>query len=94
MRYRRLSDKAPRKYTLDGFPSLGVARQLAQDVLDKVAAGEDPAAEKQIAKRVVHEQESDTFADVAVQFIKRDQRPTNRTWHETARVLGLKEVGR
>lgn len=92
VRYRRLSDKAPRKFTLDGFPSLGVARQLAQDVLDKVAAGEDPAAEKQIAKRVVHEQESDTFADVAVQFIKRDQRPTNRTWHETARVLGLKEL--
>ena len=92
VRYRRLSDKAPRKFTLEGFPSLGVARQLAQDVLDKVAAGEDPAAEKQIAKRVVLEQESDTFADVAVQFIKRDQRPTNRTWHETARVLGLKEA--
>ena len=92
IRYRRLPDKAPRKFTLDGFPSLGKARQLAQEVLDKVAGGEDPAEQKQLDRRIVHEQESDTFADVVVQFIKRDQRPSNRTWRETARVLGLKEA--
>jgi integrase len=92
VRYRRLADKKPCKFTLEGFPSLGVARKLAQDVLDQVAEGKDPAAQKQIDKRVVHEAESDTFADVVVQFINRDQRPSNRTWRETARVLGLKEV--
>jgi integrase len=93
VRYRRLADKKPCKYTLEGFPSLGVARKLAQDVLDQVAEGKDPAAQKQVDKRVVHEAESDTFADVVVQFINRDQRPGNRTWRETARVLGLKEAG-
>lgn len=90
--YRRLSDKKQRKYTLDGFPALGTARERAQEVLKKVRNGEDPAAENQLKKRTVLDHESDKFEDVAVRFIKRDQRPTNRSWRETARVLGLKEV--
>lgn len=90
VRYRRLADKKPRKYTLPGFASLGVARQQAQAVLDKVLAGEDPAAQLQIDKRAAKDKESDDFADVALRFIERDQKP-NRTWRETARLLGLKE---
>jgi integrase len=90
VRYRRLSDKAPRKFTLDGFPSLGIARKLAQKVLDEVAEGKVPAAQKQIDKRVAQDRESDEFADVVVRFIERDQKP-NRTWKETARILGLRE---
>src|SRR5580658_7803222 len=46
VRYRRHSDKQPRKYTLPGFPSLAAAHKLAQSVLDQVAAGGDPAADK------------------------------------------------
>jgi len=30
VRYRRLIDQAPRKYTLPGFPSLALARKMAQ----------------------------------------------------------------
>jgi integrase len=90
VRYRRLSDKEPRKYTIAGFPSLGVARKLAQKVLDEVAEGKDPAAEKQVAKLVARDKESDEFGDVVVRFIERDQKQ-NRTWKETARILGLRE---
>jgi integrase len=92
VRYRRLSDKAPRKFTLDGFPSLGLARRLAQDVLDKVAEGHDPATQKQIERQAKRDSmhERDEFAAVARQFIERDQRPENRTWTETARLLGLR----
>jgi integrase len=46
VRYRRRSDGQPRKYTLDGFPSLAMARKLAQEALDKVAEGGDSAADK------------------------------------------------
>jgi integrase len=91
IRYRRLRDKAPRKYTLDGFPSLGAARKLAQDVLDKVAEGADPAEQKQLDKRTIRETESDYFGDVVARFVKRSLRPSNRTWRESARVLGLRE---
>src|SRR5262245_4497599 len=84
VRYRRLSDKAPRKYTIDGFPSLGVARKLAQGVLDQVAEGKDPAASKQIEKLAARDRESDEFGDIVVRFIERDQKPSNRTWKETA----------
>jgi integrase len=94
VRYRRQADKEPRKYTIDGFPSLAVARKLAQDVLDKVAEGEDPAAAKQMEKlkKRLEPGESDGFSDVAIRFIKRDQRPNNRTWRETARLLGIRET--
>ena len=50
VRYRRLSDGRPRKLTLDGFPSLALARKRAQDALDRVADGLDPAAEKKATK--------------------------------------------
>ena len=92
IRYRRLSDKKPRKYTLAGFPDIATARKQAQEVIDRINLGEDPAADKQIAKRTIVERESDEFADVAVRFIKRDQRPKKRTWRETARILGLEEA--
>src|SRR5262245_7781349 len=93
VRYRRLNDQKPRKYTLDGFPSLAVARKLAQAVLDKVAEGGDPAAAKQAEyqKKRLDPGESDGFSDVAIRFITRDQRPNNRTWKETARLLGIRE---
>ena len=39
-----------RKLTLDGFPSLASAHRLAQEALDRVAEGYDPAADKQSAK--------------------------------------------
>src|SRR5262245_19896143 len=90
VRYRRLSDKKPRKLVLPGgLVSLATARKLAQQALAAVAEGGDPAAQKQADKRIALEQESETFADTVALFIKRDQ-SSNRTWKETARLLGLK----
>src|SRR5262245_53047837 len=93
VRYRRLSDKKPRKLVLPGgLVSLATARKLAQQALDQVAEGGDPAAQKQADKRTAREAESETFADTVALFIRRDQ-SSNRTWEETARVLGLRADG-
>jgi integrase len=71
VRYRFQGE--PRKLTL-GFPSLATARKLAQEALDKVGEGIDPAAEKQAAK----EEGNDLFSAVAEQFIQRHVRPNTR----------------
>jgi integrase len=86
VRYRRLSDGKPRKLTLDGFVSLATAHKLAQQALDAVAEGKDPAAEKQ-ASRVPAS--SDIFADVAAEFLRRHIIPnaSDRYRYETQRIL-------
>jgi len=91
VRYR--FDGRPRKVTLDGFPSLMMAHRLAQAELDKVADGRDPAAEKQVAKRARARERAatdDLFPSVVRTFIERHAKPKNRSWKETARVLGLR----
>lgn len=82
----------PRKLTLTGFPSLATARKLAQEVLDEVAEGRDPAAEKQAAKRQA-DTGSDLFSTVAAQFVQRHARPNTRasSARQTERILA-KEV--
>jgi integrase len=98
VRYRRPSDRAPRKLTLPGFPSLGLAHRLAQAALDCVAEGGDPAEEKQIekAKRRAGEQNSDTVEGMFHEFLDRhtrrkDGKPIReRTRQATARMLGFK----
>jgi integrase len=72
VRYRH--NGQPRKLTLDGFPSLATARRLAQDALDKVAEGHDPAAEKQAAT----DPGGDLFSAVTEQFIQRHARANTR----------------
>jgi hypothetical protein len=44
VRYR--FEGRPRKLTLDGFPSLAIARRIAAEAMVEVAAGRDPAAAK------------------------------------------------
>jgi integrase len=96
VRYRRRSDGKPRKYTLDGFPSLGVAHRLAQAVLDKIAAGEDPAAAKVIEKQKNRTADPSDIEALFVEFMRRHVRKRNgqpirwSTRCETARLLGLK----
>jgi integrase len=74
VRYRFRGE--PRKLTL-GFPSLATARRKAQEALDKLGEGIDPAAEKQAAKREA-EAGSDLFAAIAEQFVQRHVRPNTR----------------
>jgi integrase len=96
VRYRRLSDRKPRKLTLDGFPSLATAHKLAQAALDTVAEGGDPAAEKLEIRRAARTQTSDSIEDAIRLFLDkhvrtRGGRPIRETTRrETARLLGFK----
>ena len=100
VRYRRIGDRAPRKLTLEGFPSLATAHKLAQAALDKVAEGHDPAADEQAQKAkkragehgVGSEHVDGAFRD----FLNRHTRKKNgepvreSTRRERARLFGLK----
>jgi integrase len=92
VRYRRRADGQPRKITLHGSLPLAAARAKASEYMEKMAKGEDPAAALQIEKQAARATagvEDDTFGSVARKFIHRGQKQ-NRTWQETARLLGLK----
>jgi hypothetical protein len=77
-----------RKLTLDGFPSLAAAHRLAQEALDRVAEGYDPASEKQSAKRAV-DLGSNIFSAVAAEFVERHVKRNTRATsaRETERFL-------
>jgi len=96
VRYRRLSDRKPRKFTIDGFPSLALAHKLAQAVLDKVAEGRDPAAEKIVEKQKARNADPSDIQGAFCEFLRRHIRKKNgqpirmSTRMETARLLGLK----
>jgi integrase len=81
--------------TLDGFASLRVARQLAQEALDKVAQGGDPAADKQ-ARPAAAPAGSDAVGDLFREFLTKHVRRRNglaireSTKRETARMLGFR----
>ena len=68
-----------RKFTLDGLPSLSTARRLAQGVLDQVAQGGDPPADKMAAGVAAKEREgrakagipeADSVAALAAAFMR------------------------
>jgi integrase len=86
LRYRHIC--RTRNMTLGRWPafSLGDAREAARVAIRAIAEGRDPAGEKRHAKSDA----STLCAEVACLFIERDQRPENRTWKETARLLGLR----
>jgi integrase len=86
VRYRRPSDGRPRKLTLDGFPSLALAHKLAQEALDLVAGGGDPAAAKRVSREA---RSSDLFKDVTAQFLERHVKPNSKPSYvyETERML-------
>src|SRR5262249_1481937 len=88
VRYR--FNGASRKLTL-GYPSLGTARKLAQEALDRVAEGGDPAREKKAARNAPSNAIDDVFADFLAKHIrKRNGSPIRAsTRQETARILGL-----
>src|SRR5918995_4009865 len=75
----------PRKYTIGEFgpTTPHQARVEAHRVLAERAAGRDPQAEKQIAKRRIA---SEQVADLAAEFIARHA-SQNRTAAETTRIL-------
>jgi integrase len=66
VRYR--AGGRPRKLTLKGFVSLALARKLAQQALDMVGEGKDPATRRK-----------DLVADVAEEFVARRIKPRSRS---------------
>jgi integrase len=88
VRYRR--NGKPRKLTLGSFPKLELAdaRKQARAALLQAQTGGDPALEKKIERKRSAEGK-DTFEAVARLFIERHQKPKNRSWRETARILGI-----
>jgi integrase len=86
VQYRPAGDRRnPRKYTIGeyGPTTPHQARVEAQRVLAERAAGRDPQAEKQIAKRRIA---SEQIADLAAEFVARHV-SQNRTAAETTRIL-------
>jgi hypothetical protein len=81
-----------RKLTIDGFPSLGTARKLAQAALDAAAEGRDPNRSKKASRNGPSNRVEDVFADFMAKHVKRrDGRPIRESSRlETARLLGLK----
>ena len=78
---------------LDSPLTLAGARKIARDQLQIVAAGRDPATEKIAAKRVARDPatiDRDLFGTVARRFVDRYAKPKNRSWAESARLLGLR----
>ncbi|CAN1721172.1 Tyr recombinase domain-containing protein [Hyphomicrobium sp. 1Nfss2.1] len=92
VRYRHRGK--PRKHTLGPFPlyDLSAARERANAALQAVDQGRDPAREKRKAKTAVKQGNTsdDTYPEIAKQFVVRYARPKNRSWKESARLLGLK----
>jgi integrase len=98
VRYRRHSDRKPRKYTLPGFPSLAAAHKLAQAALDEVAAGGDPAANKQSSRAAAPSDADDigeAFHEFLVKHVRRsDGRPIRESSkRQTAFLLGFRRSG-
>lgn len=77
VRYRDASKK-PTKVTLGRYPLLGLgdAREQAREVLQRVAKGEDPAAEKRTTKTIVFTEapsrSRDLWWSVVETYLKRD----------------------
>lgn len=93
VRYR--ADGKPRKLTLGSYPApldLDDAREAARTAIMAAKRGADPAAEKvatRKAKGTDTAAERFSFDTVARRYLARDARK-NRSWLETARLLGLK----
>jgi integrase len=76
-----------RKFTLSGFPSLPLAHRQAQEILDQVSEGRDPAGENRLAAAPSSD---DLFRNVAANFIQRHvkQHNSKRYGRDVVTMLG------
>ena len=87
VRYRQRGTGKNRKYTLQGFPSLATARQLAQKALDRIAEGHDPAADKQAERqKAATSQSNDVDTAFRLFLDKRLRTRSGRPIRESTRV--------
>lgn len=92
LRYRY--GKRPRKLTVGLYPavSLARARSRAQDALEALDRGDDPAVAMLAAKDEQHHTaaDRDAFGNLLRRWFHDYAIPNQRSWRETARLLGLK----
>jgi integrase len=82
----------PRKFTIGPSPAIDLtsARGRALEALAQVAAGFDPAQQKQAARAAAKDKqrsELDVVERVVADFIERHAKPKTRDWRETERKL-------
>lgn len=92
VRYRAAGK--PRKLTLGAYPAIDLshAREAAGEALRAAAKGDDPAADKQDRKRTARteaEAGEHRFENAARTFFARYAKGKNRSWRESARLIGL-----
>ena len=79
------------KFTIGSFPTVGLveARAAGRQVLQRVAEGQNPAAEKRAAKTtaLISEKQPDTFRRIARLFVDEYCKRHRQTWRETERLL-------
>ena len=97
LRYR--ANGQPRKLTLGSCPpiTIAAARRRATEALDRVAAGEDPAAAKQASRAKARAERAigvDLVERVVELFIERHLRPRTRSWRRAERLLVNEVVAR
>lgn len=93
VRYRHAGRS--RKFTIGAFPvyDLAKARKRASEVLTAAGDGKDPARQKLKDREAAKLATRDLFAEAAKDFIvKKLKRNGRRSWRETARLLGLREI--
>lgn len=80
----------PQKLTIGRYPLFGLpeARAAARDAIRRAAEGGDPGLEKKLARTEAGRRD-DLFPTIAREYIGRYQKPKNRSWLGTARLLGL-----
>jgi integrase len=80
-----------RKLTVGSYPAIDLktARELARKALAKIAAGGDPAAEKQTANAEAREPALDLIETVVETYVARyaKKQTRERSWKETERLL-------
>jgi integrase len=75
------SGRRLRRYTLGGYPVLGLARarELARSALAEAALGGDPALQKVERRRAL------SFAALSTEYLELHARPNKKTWREDER---------
>ena len=86
----RLAGKKPR-VALGRYPALGLAaaRKAALAYREEARQGIDPRLRREDERRERRSEEARTFEKLAADFVIEYARPKNRTWLETARLIGL-----
>jgi len=96
VRYR--VGRRTRKLTLGAYPGIDLksARELARTALVKVAGGEDPAADKKVARAAARlPADRGLVEKVVASFVERYAKANTRerSWRETQRILEKEVVG-